>query len=222
MDKDLEILRKFSKEDLKLLILVIESRNSVFDKSIAENPHEHVEKIAKELLKPATNWSTDIGIVDILFLPLAIAKTVANVFRDDSYKGMLYNVCKKLKVEVQKENSVREMEKELLSKQEWDIKDKLSALTQKGKEEFFEGYKEFMKEHYGILIADIDQIEVRDFVKHFWIQTITFNPISRRGFGGLGAIARPIWWFPKVSLYGSIDIPATFFIAGRRREIENR
>lgn len=99
MDKDLEVLRKFSAEELKVLVELMEKKLSY---DLPDNagiyPTNHVEKIADEFCKFGGN-------------------TIANILRGGegvSYREVLTDVCKDLKVPFNANNSIEHIERNLL------------------------------------------------------------------------------------------------------------
>lgn len=111
MDKDLEILKQFSQEELEVILTPMLEKFSV-DKDISkidkceQDLTKYTEKIAKELCLFGGN-------------------TVMNFLRGEgvSYKELVYDVCKDMKVDVDSNDSLEKMEEELLTKtleKSWD------------------------------------------------------------------------------------------------------
>lgn len=99
MDQNLEVLRKFSAEELKVLVDLMEKKLS-FD--LADNvciyPTNHVEEIANEFCRFGGN-------------------TIANILRGGEgvpYKEILTDVCEVLKVPFNNNHSVEHIERNLL------------------------------------------------------------------------------------------------------------
>jgi len=100
MDKDLNILNLFSRDELMVLVKIMEDKwSNCLSKDAKENPTEHVEDIANEFCAFGGN-------------------TIANVmrgFKGVPYREMLEDTCRDLRVPYSKNSDTYQIESNLLN-----------------------------------------------------------------------------------------------------------
>ena len=118
MDKDLEFLKELTNEDLAPLVDVLKDRwlTDLIQDAIS-NPKEHVELITNDILTYAGN-------------------SIINFFRGGgvSYREMLCDVCKKLKVTFVEDDSIESIEQGLRDRA---IEELFKKMSDEDKNKFF-------------------------------------------------------------------------------------
>ncbi|MDR1695098.1 MAG: hypothetical protein LBR69_00460 [Endomicrobium sp.] len=254
MDKYLEVLKDFQEEDLKQLISLMSKKWSFeLNKTILNNPKKHIDKIADELLKFAgntiANFYRSLRNVRYKQIPKdGLNKSLKNIYHNRkgvSYREMLYDVCKKSKVQITQKSSIEVMEERLLIRKEQDMQDMLDNMSQDERETFLKEFAGFMKKKYGIILTNISQLTVKILVKVHGIRAyyalnkfviFIFREILKKTapkwllFGGLqqvlkfvvGPLGWALWVWTIIDIASpsyKVCIPATILIASNRAEL---